>query len=370
MRVKFVSRLMGMLRGGGEIYDIRIAENLQKLGVDVSFVVGKPFLGKSRYPLEEFDTDYCASPYFYDLYHKIAHIRCSGRLYSLDRWLFSRSCYNLLKFRNDYDVLQVNGLVSLAINIKYKKRIPTIIVFQGPVFTGEKLIERADAIVAYGDALTKIRRNVREDAYDIPPGVDSDIFKPVKDNIREKYEIGEDKLLLFVGRLIPAKNIPFLIRGFAEAVKENKKIKLMLVGEGPLEEQIRRIVKEFGLEQKVIFTGMVPNDRLPQYYSAADAFIITSSYDNFPLVVLEAMSCCLPIIGTRVGGIPLQVEHGENGLLVENNDIKGLKNAILELVDNKNLAKEMGRRNRRKVKEKFSWLESAKKFKKIYESLL
>ncbi|MBA7597480.1 D-inositol-3-phosphate glycosyltransferase [subsurface metagenome] len=369
MRVKFVNRGMGMYRGGGEIFDLNIAQSLEKLGVEISFLVGKPLFRRVKYPLEHFRTTYVASPYLRDISQKIPW--GSKYLRYLDHWLFARNCLHILKKENDYDILQVCGRTLLVKLKRIKKKIPVVIRFPGPPGKRSKnLLSQADALIASGDAVKYIRGNFRRDVVDIPPGVDFNLFKPTLGNIRDKFSIGDNRLLLFVGRFVPLKNLPFLITTFRRVIEERKDIRLMLVGEGPLKNTIKGLVKKYQLEKYIIFTGRVPNDELPKYYSAADIFIMPSSYDNFPNSILEAMACELPIVATRVGGIPQQIQEGKNGLLIESNNIEEFKTAILKLINNDKLAQEIGRGNREMVKERYSWIESAQRLKKIYRFLL
>lgn len=370
LHIKFVNRLLSIRIGGGEIFDLNIAKALQSLGCEVSFITGESLFNSPLYPVEGFRAEYIKSPYLRDLAYRLP--RGEWRLMQLDLIFFEWGVFNLLKKQKEsIDVIQICGLPRLAYKIERELKIPTVVYFHGPPsLKYKKQIEKCSAIISLGVSIREIKK-IRIDAINISPGVDTEKFKLSTSNIRERYRVGEsEKLLLFVGRFVPLKNLPFLIKTFKEVVEADSKIKLMLVGEGSLKKVIEKMVRDYKISKNVIFTGKIDYDKLPQYYSAANAFIITSSYDNFPLVVLEAMSCCLPIIGTRVGGIPLQVTHGENGFLVELDDIKGLKNAILDLVEDENLVKKIGERNREKVKDKFSWLESAKKFKEIYEEIL
>jgi glycosyltransferase involved in cell wall biosynthesis len=384
---------MGMFRGGGEQFDLNIANGLQKLGCEVDFITSKPLFRQAKYLINEFETDYVSSPYLRDLSQKMSignplfeylptqklrsfsqkvYRHIAWRIFNFDFLIAQEIIFNYIKrHKKDYDIIQISGLPILACKIIGEFKIPTIVSFPGPPsIKYKKEIQKCGVVIASGDAVDIIRRNFRKDVYDIPPGIDCNLFKPVKNNIRKKYNISDTPLLLFVGRFVPLKNLPFLIKSFNEVVKENKRISLMLVGEGPLDKMVRHLVTKYKLEKKVIFTGRILPEQLPQYYSAADAFILTSSYESFSISTLEAMSCSLPIISTKVGWLPNLVTNGEGGFLVGNNDVEGLKNAILNLLGNKRLCKEMGKRNREVVEGKYSWVESAKKLKGIYEFLL
>jgi len=382
-----------MFRGGGETYTLNIAKGLKELGCEIRFIVSKPWSGKVKYPIEDFDTEYIPSPYLRDLaqwmsagnpyFEKIpvkplrnfsqkGYRFIAGRISKFDNLKSQNDIFDYLKKRDkDYDIVQVFGHSVLASRIVEELGIPTVIFLPGPPsMTYEKEIKKCSAVITDGFAIHRLRE-MREDAIRIPNGIDASKFKPTKNNVRAIYEIkADEKLLIFVGRFVPLKNLPFLIKEIKEVVKLDSKIKLMLVGEGPLYNQIVDLVSRLNLQNHVVFTGRIPHDDLAKYYSAADVFVLTSSYDNSPNALLEAMACGLPIIATRVGGIPMLVEYGINGVLIENNNIGEFKEAVLKLVNNSGLCKKMGERNRTMVTKKYSWSKSAEKFLEIYERIL
>ena len=371
MNVKFINQGISMFRGGGEVVNLNFAKELEKLSVNISFISTDPLFRKIKYPITEFQADYCRYPYLRDISQKISMPLVGGLLAMLDLKMFYWSCSRLLRDQNDYDILHVNGLVGIIKAIK-NRTTPIVIRFPGPPSLRDNdLIRQFDAVVVNGDAFLQIKKKIRGDVYDIPPGIDAEKFKLINNNIRSEYSIeNDDKILLFVGRFAPLKNLPFLIEGFKEVLKQRDNIKLMLVGEGPLENRIKKLVKNYKLQKSVIFTGRIDNKELAKHYSAADIFVMPSVYDNFPNAVLEAMACELPVVATNVGGIPMQVEHGENGFLIESSNVQQFKDAIITLLDDESLAKEMGKRNRKEVKEKYNWMKSAKKLKGVYESIL
>jgi len=379
MKITFINRGIGMFRGGGEQFDLNIAKALQQLGCVVSFIVGKPLFEKVKYPITEFDVDYVASPYLRDLSQKLEisgfPLRQVGyRVFHFDYMVFGKKVVKLLgKDRNrNFDVIQICGLSSLASELVDELKIPVVLRFPGPpVINQKREIEKCSAVISSGDTVNRLRNIVgNNNVFDIPPGINSNTFKPTANKVREKYNIKNSKLLLFVGRFAPLKNLDFLITAFKELLKERKNIKLLLVGEGPLEKQTRTLVRKLKVGEHVIFVGRAENEELSQYYSAADIFVMSSAYENFSNAILEAMSCELPIVATKVGGIPMQVKDGENGFLVKSDNIKQFKKAIITLLDNNSLSIEMGKRNRELVKKRYSWSTSAKKLKEIYELIL
>jgi len=375
MRIAFINRGIGMYRGGGEQFALNIARELQRIGCEVSFVVGKPLFHRVRYRVNEFPADYLASPYLRDLSQRLEimpfPLRQIGyRLFHFDLGAFSKKVMELLKKQDSYDIIQTCGLPGLAHEIVKNLKIPVVVRFPGPPDKRQKAeIEKCSAVIANGDAVNRLKNMASRNLFDIPPGVDSNIFKPMANKVREKYNFHDKKLLLFVGRFVPLKNLPFLLKTFAKIAKEDSGVRLMMVGEGPLDGKIRRLSRKLKVSERVIFTGKITNEELPQYYSAADIFVMPSVYDNFPNSILEAMSCELSIVATNVGGILMQVKHGENGFLVESGNINQFKEAVITLLDNSSLSMEMGKRNRELVKKKYSWSTSAKKLKEVYESI-
>jgi glycosyltransferase involved in cell wall biosynthesis len=169
--------------------------------------------------------------------------------------------------------------------------------------------------------------------------------------------------------MIPIKNLPCLVESFAAALQHNPHLYLLLVGDGPSKPNLLEQANRLGVRERVIFAGRQTGKDLIAHYNAADVFAITSTYDNFPFVVLEAMACELPVIATRVGGLPKSVDDGRTGVLVDSGNVGNLKSAILALAHDKDRRLEMGRRGREKVVEKHSWLETARQMLDLYESL-
>mgnify|MGYP001109534124 CR=1 FL=1 len=394
LRVLFINREIGILRAGAETYTLNIARELKSLGVEIKFVVSKPLLNNVRYPVEDFEAEYVSSPNLRNLASRmlagnsllekvpIASVRCfsqkgykfiGGRIYRLYDRITQRDIFKYLKRRKrDYNIIQLLSCPILGSRIVDELRIPVVTRFPGPPSVKDKReILKCSAVVANGDAFLRIRDTITPDVIEITPGIDSEKFKPVNSRIREKHNISSnDKVVLYVGRFDPVKNLSFLVTAVAEIINCDGSIKLMMVGEGPLYGQVVRLVNKLGIKDRVIFTGRIPNADLPQYYCAANVFVITSHYDNFPNTVLEAMACELPVIGTRVGGIPQQIKDGVNGFLIENNNLGEFKDTVLKLVNNKSLCKEIGERNREVVKGKYNWPISARKFLEVYEQIL
>ena len=379
MKIIFVNRAMSMFRGGAENFDLNLARGLRRLGCEVEFITSRPLIKNIQYPLSEFSTDYVYSPWLYNFAHKFSRNSLIGKipyLRGLPSLLniisFSISAFRIIK-RKKFDVAQLNGLPLLGSWIvKYLNKV-AVVRFPGPPsrFYYSQMMQ-CSALVANGDAYNYIIKQIGINCHNIPPGVDDKVFRRIGgSSVRERYNVSnQDFLLLYVGRFIEIKNIPFLLEGFAQACREQNNLTLMLVGEGYLLHEMQQLASKHGIIEKVRFVGGMEQKQLPSYYSAADAFIITSHYDNFPNAVLEAMACGLPIIGTNVGGIPQQIADGENGFLIEPGNLLDLKMAILNLAKNSEKCQVMGRKNLFLVKNSYNWRVTCEKFLQVYREIV
>jgi len=183
----------------------------------------------------------------------------------------------------------------------------------------------------------------------IPNGVDTKKFHPGISgaSIREKYNLGNSVVVLFVGALTKwhaYKGVDVLLRAFSTAIKSCDDLKLLIVGEGTLRHDYVKLAMDLGISENVVFTGSVPDDQLPMYYAACDIFVLPSkdSSEGFGLVLLEAMACGKAVIGSAVGGIPDVIDNGKNGILASPSDVEQLSDAICVLFSDSSLRNSLG----------------------------
>lgn len=178
----------------------------------------------------------------------------------------------------------------------------------------------------------------------IPNYVDTDLFKP-KGNIEKEYD------LIFVGRGGEEKNLYALLEAL-EALKENgQEVNLLLVGDCSSDKGLQDMARSRKL--KVTFYGNVNNDHLPDLLNRGKALILPSFYEGHPKVLIEAMSCGMPCIGTEVEGIGELIENGETGYLC-GTDAENIADAIEAVLSDEALRKKMGRNARCYAVENFS----------------
>jgi glycosyltransferase involved in cell wall biosynthesis len=168
-------------------------------------------------------------------------------------------------------------------------------------------------------------------------GVDTKKFNPQVsgDGVRERYGL-QGKVALFVGALTTwhgYKGLDVLIRAFALASKRCDGLELLIVGEGQMKNAYQQLADQLGLAERVKFAGHVGDDMLANYYAACDFTVLPSkdSSEGFGIVLLEAMASGKPVVGSRVGGVVDVIKDGENGVLVEPNDVDGLADEIIQM---------------------------------------
>lgn len=370
------------------IFVHRLMREINKQGHEIHILA--PFAGgKTKYDLERISVE--RFNYFYPKRFQ----RLAGRAGMIDNvkegvlvkiqvlsFLFFNIYYSLRKLKN-MDVIHVqwpipNGLG--AIFLKKVYGIPYINTIHGEevylskryhtLFALKRLVNNSIKTITNSTITKKscIEAGLDGDKIDVIPfGVDTDFFRPVDVPKDEKLF-----QLLSVGYLIERKGFQYLIKAMKEVLKKHNNARLKIVGSGPLENKLKNLIKELGLDETVEILKNVSDEELLNIYNSSDLFILPSIVDSqgntegLGVVLLEAMACRLPVIGSDVGGITDIIEDGVTGLLVEEKDVFSLTNTISLLVDNDNLRRKLSFSGCRMVREKFSWEKIAKSYIKAY----
>lgn len=161
-------------------------------------------------------------------------------------------------------------------------------------------------------------------------GYDSEIFYPLdKRKVRESLGIKQDdKIVVAVGSLENIKGHKYLIEAISLLQKKYKNLKCYIVGGGSLEHKLRVLIKELDLETKVFLLGHIPHAQVNNWMNASDLFVMPSLNEGLPVVMLEALGCGKPFVGSNVGGIPEVINSDRYGILVRSKDPIQLSNAI------------------------------------------
>nr|WP_281367785.1 glycosyltransferase family 4 protein [Saccharibacillus deserti] len=193
----------------------------------------------------------------------------------------------------------------------------------------------------------------------MPNGYDERRFKPVP----HENEVPQ---LMAVCRLVPAKGLDVLLRACALLKERNSPYVLHLIGDGPSRQELEKLAQELGVYDDTIFYGYTlhPEEFMPFF----DIFVLPSRAEAFGSVFAEAALCCLALVGTSVGGVPEQIEHGVNGLLVPPDDPEALADALEQVIGDPAYRYELARTACEKAKSHYSLNRVAIELKRLYLS--
>jgi D-inositol-3-phosphate glycosyltransferase len=261
----------------------------------------------------------------YDLIH--SHYWLSGRLGSWvqERW----NIPHIVMFHTLGTVKNISGVAGHEPDLR--------------IATEKKLTRTCDRILAptgrEKENLLKYCQAPAERIGVVPCGVNLDLFRPL-DRAVARRSLGFDEnesIILYVGRFDPIKGIDRLLEAMGY-LKQRKRARLVIIGgdgpETPEYQNLQQLAAEFGIQKAVHFVGRVQQNKLPPYYSAADALVMPSYYESFGLVGLESLACGTPVVATRVGAMERILANGKTGLVVADATPRGLANGIEKVIAN------------------------------------
>ena len=213
-----------------------------------------------------------------------------------------------------------------------------------------------------------------EHVFVVPPGVDLSMFQPIdRAEARRKIGYGPGRLLLFVGRLERLKGVEVAIRALALLRdRAHDDVRLLILGEDSKEgdesekSRLKAVASAAGVRDRVDFLGSVAHHELPYFYSAADVTVMPSYSESFGLVGLEAQACGRPVVGSDVTGLRSVIRNDVSGYLVQDHDPATYADRIGRLLDDPELAQQMGRRGRL-LAQRFSWARTADRLQLLFE---
>ena len=203
-------------------------------------------------------------------------------------------------------------------------------------------------------------------------GVPLESFSNVKVNkSRKRHEFGLNeinKVCIFVGRLAPVKGHQYLISAIPKVLENVPSAKFVLVGDGELRYDLEKQVLDLGVKENVIFTGL--RDDVPELLAMSDLFVLSSINEGMGRVLVEAMAVGLPVVATKVGGVPAVVVDGETGMLVPPKNPNALADAIVRLLKDEYMRRRMGEAGRCRVYPDFGVEAMVRKIENVYEELI
>ena len=265
------------------------------------------------------------------------------------------------------------GLLAVLIGKLYK--IPTIITEHYSGFPRKTVrrfgkqkarfaLNKADLIITVSKALRKsIQSYGIQNCFKVVPNVVStDLFSP-----KTKEEKHNCKRLLLVARLKPIKGIPYLLKSLSNLAKERNDFFLDIIGDGPKREEYERFAFKLRIDKMVKFHGIKIKEEVAQFMRKADFLILSSIWESSPCVLIESIASGLPVVATKVGGIP-EIINKKSGILVPPRNVKALTDAINYMLNHCN---EYSKSDiALYAKEKFSYEVIAKTLFNIYKRVL
>jgi len=207
----------------------------------------------------------------------------------------------------------------------------------------------------------------------IPNGVNTEEYAKIKNEdlsgFRGKLALPQEKIVLFVGRLVYEKGAHVFINAVPK-VLEKVDAKFIIVGDGYMKEQLSNIVRNMGLAHKALFTGFVDDETLRKLQKCADVSVVPSLFEPFGIVALEAMAAKSPVVVSNSGGLAEIVDHDVTGVKVYPNNPNSLAWGITKVLAEEAYANSIKANAHKKVQEKYGWNQIAQQTKAIYEAVL
>jgi N-acetyl-alpha-D-glucosaminyl L-malate synthase BshA len=268
----------------------------------------------------------------------------------------------------------------LAKHLVAPRRLPVVTTMHGTDITvvGQQpallrmtkfSIESSDAITSVSRALkdaTIATLGVKKPIVVIPNFVDPAVFAPRKKRVPLLAPAGA-RVLMHASNFRPVKNTEQVVSIFA-AVHKRMDARLVMVGDGPDKPKAEHLARHLGVARHVLFLGN--QEVMEELLPLADVFLLPSSTESFGLVALEAMSAGVPVVASRVGGLPELVEHGVSGCLEPVDDVDAFVRAVLSILEHPTAARRMGRAGRKRAIERFHVDRVVDRYRAVYEDLV
>lgn len=231
-------------------------------------------------------------------------------------------------------------------------------------------IAQSDAVTAISQFLAdETARTFGYEAVEIIPNFINaeDYQRRTNEELRRMLAPQGEKLILHVSNFRPVKRIADCVHAFAK-LAGRVAARLVLCGDGPSRTEAEQLAQSYGLAERVQFVGQVPN--IADYLSVADLLLLPSQTESFGLSALEALACEVPVIATRVGGLPEVVLDGETGYLVEVGDTQAMAERAAEILSDERKQQTLGQRGRAYAVERFNTERVIPQYVELYERVI
>lgn len=206
----------------------------------------------------------------------------------------------------------------------------------------------------------------------IPNGVEvGSVATVIRDDVfRNNYAASYEKIVYFVGRIVPEKGVQVLIEAIPLILSQFPHVKFVISGVGPYKETLEELAMNLGVSSKIYFTGFADDHTRNMLLAAGDVAVFPSLYEPFGIVALEAMAAKVPVIVSDTGGLSEVIDQEISGLKVHPNDVSGLADAIVRVLSNTALAGNLVEGAWKKVNSEYSWITIANDTAAVYHEIL
>lgn len=282
--------------------------------------------------------------------------------------------YLLAKLFKIPSVKEVNGIVADETKItKRGDRVSLWVIDRIERFS----MPKADKIIVVAPKLKELLHSeygIKADKITIiQNGANTDLFRPMDViKVREELNLRQDcNYICFVGLLVQWQGIKYVVRSMPLVVSERPQTQLIIIGDGQMKQELINLAEQVGVLDKVIFTGMVPYQKVPLYMNASDICVAPFIRERnercgfSPIKLYEYMACGKAVIGSRLNELEI-VEQQKSGILVEPENPLKLATAIIRLLQSRELRKQMGENGRKYVVENQSWESVARRIAEVF----
>ncbi len=366
------------IEGGMDIHCYEISKRLVELGHDVNLILPnfnsppyKNVEGINIFPIE-------CEKNFSSIFYLVKTIED-----------YNKKIFNSFKDFN-FDIIHSHDWISVLASLQLKQitKKPWVLNLHsleyiraaGNIF-GENEIEKIEILGMENCdkilTVSNLMKRILVENYKINPKKIEVIYNAASfssenarpENVREKYNLENEPIIFFLGRLTEQKGIEYLIYAAKKILKKFPDTKILISGQGYLLESLKKFSRILGIEDSIIFTGFLPPEELKDYYSAADVFVSPSIYEPFGITILEAMECETPVIVTENTGVAENFNHLKHLIKVKPRNSDELAKSVITLLKNKSLKKKIGKSGKEFSRKIYSWDKITKNIIKIYEEV-
>jgi len=190
-----------------------------------------------------------------------------------------------------------------------------------------------------------------------------------REKMRERLRVGSQEFVwLAVGRLAPQKDYPTMLEAFSLAMKQSSCLRLLIAGDGPLQESLEKMIRSMGLDERVALLGFCTD--VPSLLGAADAFVIATLYEGMSGATAEAMIAGVPVVGTDAPGVSYPLDYGKAGILVPCKEPAKMAEAIVRVTRNAAFRRELAEKGRRRAWTQWPEASMVRRYEELYERLI